>query len=53
VEVNNIPDNPCKYIVARYDPNSLSLWYWGSWDDRQKAGIAAEEITGIVLERVD
>lgn len=53
VKVNNVPDNPCKYIVARYDSNSLSLWFWGSWDDKQEAGIAAEEITGIVLERVD
>ena len=53
VEVNNVPENPSKYIVARYDPNTLSLWYWGSWDDRQEAEIAAEEITGIVAERID
>ena len=53
VEVNNVPVNPEKYIVARFDPNTLSLWYWGSWDDRQEAGIAAEEITGIVVERID
>lgn len=53
VEVNNVPENPSKYIVARYDPNTLSLWYWGSWDEKYKAQIAAEEVTGLVMERID
>ena len=53
VEVNNVPKDVEKYIVARYDPNTLSLWYWGSWDEKYKADIAAEEITGLVLERKD
>ena len=53
VEVNNVPKDVEKYIVARYDPNTLSLWYWGSWDEKYKADIAAEEITGLVMERID
>lgn len=53
VEVNNVPENPNKYIVARYDPDTLSLWYWGSWDEKYKAQIAAEEVTGLVMERID
>ena len=53
VEVQNVPENPKKYIVARYDSNTLALWYWGSWDEKYKAQIAAEEITGIVVERID
>ena len=53
VEVNNVPKDVKKYIVARYDPDTLSLWYWGSWDEKYKAQIAAEEVTGLVMERID
>ena len=53
VEVNNVPKTVNKYIVASYDPDTLSLWYWGTWDEKHKAQKAAEEITGLVLERKD
>ena len=53
VTINNVPKNVEKYIVARYDTDSLSLWYWGSWDEKYKAQIAAEEVTGLVMERID
>ena len=52
-EVKNVPPKTNKYRVARYDPDTLSLWYWGSWDEKYKAQIAAEEVTGLVLERID
>lgn len=54
VGVNNAPDDPRKYIVARFDETTHALWYYGSWDDLTKAKEVAEEFyNGIVVERVD
>lgn len=54
VGVNNVPDDPRKYIVARFDETTHALWYYGSWDDLKKAKEVAEELyNGIVVERVD
>lgn len=51
VEVNNVPENPEKYIVATVC--DCDLWYWGSWNNESKAKDVANEIGGIVVERID
>lgn len=51
VEVNNVPNNPEKHIVATVC--DCDLWYWGSWNDENKAKDVANEISGIVVERMD
>lgn len=47
-EVNNIPEDAERYIVARVFEGEL--WYWGSWDDKNKAHEVAEEIGGVMVE---
>ena len=37
VEVNNMPDISAKYVVARFDENTNALWFWGSWERKEKA----------------
>lgn len=48
VEINNVPRDHERYIVARL--NEGELWYWGSWEEEELADIAAEEVDGIVVE---
>lgn len=51
-EVNNIPEDAERYIVARVFEGEL--WYWGSWDNKNKAHDVAEEIGGVMVEnRID
>lgn len=51
VEVNNIPNETRRFVVARFVANEL--WYWGSWDNLEEAKRIAEELeNGIVVERV-
>lgn len=49
VKVNNVAKyaESKRYIVAR----SLDgeLWFWGAWDDEEKAKQAAAEIDGVVV----
>ena len=49
VEVMNVPKNHSKYIVARLSEGEL--WYWGSWEYKHLADLAAREISGIVVEK--
>lgn len=49
VEVLNAIKNCEKYIVARVDQGHL--WYYGSWDDEDKAYEVAVELDGVVVER--
>ena len=51
IEVNNMPDNARKYVVARLDERDMRLWDWGSWDEEHKARQAAKEIGGVVVEK--
>ena len=53
VEVKNIPKIVEKFVVARFDENTNSLWFWGSWNDEIKAKDVAIEIGGIVVRRMD
>ena len=49
VEVNNMPEKVHKFVVARVDTSDMRLWYWGSWEELDRARQAAEEIGGVVL----
>lgn len=46
--INNLPTyaNEYKYIVARRVDGEL--WFWGAWNDRNKANEVAIEIGGEV-----
>lgn len=52
-EVNNVPENASKYIVARV--NDLGeLWYWGSWNKIEDARLVAEDLEyGVLVNRGD
>ena len=50
IKVNNMGENPKKWVVARLDGRDLSLWYWDSFDDKAEANKSAAEINGIVVE---
>ena len=47
--INNLPTyaNKYKYIVARRVDGEL--WFWGAWNDRNKANEVAIEIGGEVV----
>lgn len=50
VKINNA-DKDCKrYVVARESEGIL--WFWGSWDDKEEAQNAANEVKGILCERI-
>ena len=52
VEVRNMPDVSSKpYVVARFDESTNALWYWGAWDEEERANEVAKEIGGLVLEK--
>lgn len=51
-EVNNMPKNPRKYVVAKVVENEL--WYWMTFDNKFDAERSASEYAeAIVLEMVD
>lgn len=39
-----------KYIVARRAGDWDDLWFYGAWDDAEKAQEVANEIDGVVIE---
>ena len=46
--INNMPKNTEeKYIVARRVDGDL--WFWGAWNDRNRANEVAMEIGGEVI----
>lgn len=47
VTVRNAPEHAEKYIVARVSDGSL--WYWGSWDNKDDAEESARNVEGIVV----
>ena len=53
VEVMNTPEIVEKYVVARFDENTNQLWFYGSWNDENKAKDVAIEIDGIMVRRVE
>lgn len=52
VRVENIDDRELeKYVVARFDEYTNSLWYYGSWASKDKAEDVARQIgNGVVVE---
>jgi hypothetical protein len=48
VTVNNLPDEPKRYVVARVIDGEL--WFWGSYEAEGKANRVAKEIDGVVVE---
>lgn len=50
-EVNNLPDDIEKYVVARVCDGEL--WFWGTWDDKDKAEKVVNDVeNGILLRRI-
>ena len=51
MKINNIPEYAKEYrfIVARKDTDDNSLWFWGAWNNRNKANEVAIEIGGEVV----
>lgn len=50
-EVNNLPDEIEKYVVARVCDGEL--WFWGTWDDKDEAERAVNDVeNGILLRRI-
>lgn len=47
IKVENTPEEVDPYVVAR--PDGGSLWYWGSWNNKEEAQKVAKEIGGLVL----
>ena len=50
IEVNNVPSDHDKYIVARYDEDTQKFWFWGSYEDKETAENVARQINGFVAE---
>ena len=49
-KVNNLPDDSKKYVVARLIDGEF--WFWGSYENEDRAKQAAKDIGGVVLENV-
>ena len=55
-EIINVPKDTKsrQWVVARRDPNSAELWWYGSYDDEELAYSVAQDIgNGVVLEKED
>lgn len=48
VEIKNADKVSEKYVVARECDSEL--WFWGEYENKQKAEITAKQIGGIVVE---
>lgn len=54
-DINNIINQPTAYgyLVVRRDDTTAALWYYGFYEDKERAERAAVEINnGLVLEVV-
>lgn len=50
-EVNNLPDDIEKYVVAKVCDGEL--WFWGTWNDKNEAKKAVNDVeNGILLRRI-
>ena len=50
-EVNNLPDDIEKYVVAKVFDGEM--WFWGTYDDKNRAEKAVHDVDGVILERMD
>lgn len=46
----NLPESALDYRFAVARDEDGSLWFWGAYDDRDKANNIAEEVDGVVVE---
>ncbi len=55
VKINNMPKDvePEKYVVARYCDSDGEWWYYGMYDNKEKAYAVSEEIGGYVFEYIE
>lgn len=52
VTINNMPNaEPEKYVVARYCDGEW--WYYGMYDNKEKAYAVSEEVGGYVFEYIE
>ena len=53
-EINNVTEygKSCQYLVARYTDKDDQFWYWGGFNDLDKAVNCAKEIDGIVRKNL-
>ncbi|MCR4674061.1 MAG: hypothetical protein K5675_03545 [Lachnospiraceae bacterium] len=47
VKIKNAPVNLKMFTVCRVDKQEL--WYWGTYEDKERAQKAAEEIDGVIV----
>ncbi len=52
IEINNLPENPKRYVVARYCIDA-GYWFWGSYDNEENARYVARDVGGEVFDRGD
>lgn len=51
IKVNNVPSELLRYTVVRlYD---CKCWYWGTYDNRDRAIMAATEVNGVIIEKTE
>lgn len=46
--IRNMFGTPRRFVVARHVDGEW--WYWGSWEDRDRANAVAEDIGGSVFD---
>ena len=52
IEVNNFPDANMEaypFVVVRMDEFCHNIWYYGAYDNMDRAHMAAEEVGGFVV----
>lgn len=52
VSVHNVPERAKKnkYIVAQFFDGAL--WFYGAWDDKDKAKSVAYEVEGLLVQNI-
>ena len=51
VQINNAPSKLYKYTIVRRSDDG-KLWYWGTYDDRDRAKMAQAELGDAILVEV-
>ena len=48
ININNAPNRLKKYTVCRI--SECELWYWGTYESKDRARKAAMKIDGVIVE---
>lgn len=51
MKINNLPNYANEYHLIVCNVVDNELWFYGAWNDREKAYSVAKEIDGIVVEK--